>query len=85
MTAQCFADMKSLLPRARCHPPGVLLHLLLSTFLWMPSYYSKLWQVDTAGMVPLLTGASLDNYGLMKPGEAVLYSTPCGHHNPGGM
>jgi hypothetical protein len=35
----------------------------------MPSYYSKLWQVDTPGLVPLVTGASLDNYGLMKPGE----------------
>lgn len=37
----------------------------------MPAYYSKLWQVDTPGLVPLVTGASLDNYGLMKPGEGL--------------
>lgn len=49
--------------------PAVLLHLLFSTFLWMPSYYSKLWDNTDSAIVPVVNGTKLDKFGLMK-GEA---------------
>jgi hypothetical protein len=52
---------------------AVLLHLLLSTFLWMPSYYGKLWDNTDAAIVPLLSNMTssvkLDLFGMPKSGE----------------
>lgn len=47
------------------HRTGTLLHLLLSTFLWAPAYYAKLWSLDTKAMVPQVAGTSLDKFGFM--------------------
>ncbi|KAF6252053.1 hypothetical protein COO60DRAFT_1644375 [Scenedesmus sp. NREL 46B-D3] len=44
----------------------MLLHLLFSTFLWMPGYYSKLWDKTDAAVVPTLVGSKLDAFGMIK-------------------
>lgn len=44
----------------------MLLHLLFSTFLWMPSYYSKLWDNTDVAVVPVLNSTKLDKFGMMK-------------------
>jgi hypothetical protein len=45
---------------------AVLLHLLFSTFLWMPSYYSKLWENSDTAIMPLINGTQVDKFGFMK-------------------
>jgi hypothetical protein len=45
--------------------PGTLLHLLLSTFLWAPAYYAKLWSPESRTLVPQLAGTALDKFGFM--------------------
>lgn len=45
---------------------AVTLHLLLSTFLWMPSYYAKLWDHTDATIVPMINGTKLDQFGMIK-------------------
>jgi hypothetical protein len=60
-----------------CH--AVLLHLLFSTFLWMPGYYSKLWDKTDVAVVPTLVGSKLDAFGMIKgssvpPGLQVVFS-----------
>ena len=50
--------------------PAVLLHLLFSTFLWMPSYYSKLWDKTDVAIMPLLNGTAVDQFGMMKSAKA---------------
>lgn len=52
-----------------CCVHAVLLHLLFSTFLWMPSYYSKLWDKTDVAIVPAIQGAKLDQFGLIKGGK----------------
>lgn len=43
----------------------MLLHLLFSTFLWMPSYYTKLWDNTDVAVVAALNNTRLDKFGLM--------------------
>ena len=50
-------------------PLAVLLHLLFSTFLWMPSYYSKLWDKTDVAVVPTINGTKLDQFGMIKGGK----------------
>jgi hypothetical protein len=52
-----------------CCMLAVLLHLLFSTFLWMPSYYSKLWDKTDVAVIPAIKGAKLDQFGLIKGGK----------------
>jgi hypothetical protein len=59
------ACLLCLLP-CRLLVPAVLLHLLFSTFLWMPSYYSKLWDNTDVAVVPALNGTKFDKFGMMK-------------------
>uniref|UniRef100_A0A383WAI8 Pyrroline-5-carboxylate reductase catalytic N-terminal domain-containing protein n=1 Tax=Tetradesmus obliquus TaxID=3088 RepID=A0A383WAI8_TETOB len=47
----------------------MLLHLLFSTFLWMPSYYSKLWDKTDVAVVPTINSTGLDAFGLIKGGK----------------
>lgn len=44
----------------------MLLHLLFSTFLWMPANYPKLWDKTDVAVVPILNGTKLDQFGMMK-------------------
>lgn len=48
---------------------AVLLHLLFSTFLWMPSYYTKLWDHGDVAVVPTLNGTKVDQFGMIKSGK----------------
>lgn len=54
---------------------AVLLHLLLSTFLWMPSYYAKLWDNTDAVMMPLTSNSTaVDIFGMPKSGKPYIFS-----------
>lgn len=44
---------------------ATVVHFIMSAFLWLPSYFAKLFNADTQ-VVPKLAGAKLDKYGLMK-------------------
>lgn len=65
-----------------------LLHLVISAFLWMPSYYAKLWQPTlTLTQVPTLGGSSkesrvmaLDQFGLVDEVTAAAATTATPPH-----
>lgn len=67
----CYQTVRCPLPAAA----AVLLHLLFSTFLWMPSYYSKLWDNTDVAVVPALNGTKLDKFGLMKTSNLPKFPT----------
>lgn len=56
----------------------MLLHLLFSTFLWMPSYYTKLWDQTDIAVVPIVNGTKLDKFGMMKPNVGGTPAFPTG-------
>lgn len=73
----CVCPVQCLLCTCLC--PAVLLHLLFSTFLWMPSYYSKLWDKTDTAIMPLLNGSAIDQFGMTKgskvpPGLQVVFA-----------